>query len=226
MLRQAVPADLEGICALWQEAFEDSEQAVRFFFQFFPQCVSYVAEEDGKIVSMVHALPQVLSPDTPAAYIYAVATLRSCRGKGLCRKLMAFAEEDLKRRGFGCCVLRPGEQSLFAFYRELGYHTAFTRRRIPFSGGTPIAVSEYLARRAELLREPHMVYDAQTLSYAQKVYGLTFYRTEGGIAAASPDYTAEVLPQDLEGERFAFGMVKQLSDKPSEITGFLGFALD
>ena len=226
MLRTAVKTDLPGIIALWQEAFGDSPEAVSNFFKSFPDCVSYVADDGGEVTAMVHALPQTLSPDTPAAYIYAVATLRSHRGKGLCRDLMDFAEQDLKSLGFACAVLTPGEQSLFDYYERLGYKTAFTRRRTAFETGTEITLDRYLTRREAILTQPHMVYDRETLSYAADVYGLTFYETGTGIAAAAPNYTAEVLPQDTRGDRFAYGMIKWL-DEPRELqNAYLGFALE
>ena len=224
MFRTATQSDLPGIFALWQEAFGDSPEAAAYFFESFPGCISYVAEDRGRIVSMVHALPQVLSPDTPAAYVYAVATLRSHRGRGLCRELMAFAEGDLQSRGFGCCVLTPGEPSLFDYYERLGYEVAFTRHRTTFSGGQPISLWEYLTRRERLLTVPHMVCDEATLAYAKKVYGLTFYETATGIAAASAAYTAEVLPEDLQGNPFA--MIKWLGEPKDLQNAYLGFALE
>jgi len=71
-----------------------------------------------------------------------------------------------------------------------------------------------------------MVYDRATLAYAADVYGLTFYETDTGIAAAAPRYTAEMLPEDTEGTRFAYGMIKWL-DEPRELqNAYLGFALE
>ena len=226
MLRLATKSDLPGIVTLWQEAFGDSPEAVSYFFQSFPGCLSYVAEEEGEVISMVHALPQTLSPDTSAAYVYAVATLRSHRGKGLCRDLMAFAEQDLSSRGFSCAVLTPGELGLFDYYERLGYSIAFTRRRVKFSGGTELTLSQYLSKREQLLQEPHMAYDRNTLSYAADVYGLSFYETNTGIAAAGPRYTAEVLPEDTEGDRFAYGMIKCLGEAREWNNAYLGFALE
>ena len=224
MKRPTTPSDLPGIMTLWQEAFGDSPEAVSYFFKSFSNCLSYVAEEDGEIVSMVHALPQVLSPDIPAASVYAVATLKRHRGKGLCRELLAFAEADLKKRGFGCCVLTPGEPELFAFYEKLGYETAFTRRRTDFDGGEPVSAADYLALRERVLTVPHMVYDRNTLEYAQNAYGLTFYRTETGCCAAGDGYTAERLPEDLSDKPFA--MVKWLDEKRELHNAYLGFALE
>jgi len=225
-MQLATKTDLLGIISLWQEAFGDSPEAVSYFFKSFPHCVSYVTEDGGEIVSMVHALPQVLSPDTPAAYLYAVATRRSHRGRGLCRELMVFAEADLHARGFACCVLAPAELGLFDYYEGLGYKTAFTRRRVKFSGGTPISLSDYLARREQLLDEAHMICDRATLAYAADVYGLTFYETDTGIAAAAPRYTAERLPEDTSGSRFAYGMIKWLDEPKNLHNAYLGFALE
>jgi len=226
MLRSATKSDLPGILVLWQEAFGDSPESVSYFFKSFPNCISYVTEEDGEIVSMVHALPQTLSPDLPAAYVYAVATLRSHRGRGLCRDLMAFAEADLRSRGFACCVLAPAELGLFDYYETMGYRVAFTRRRVPFSGGSPISLTAYLTKREQMLEEAHMVYDRAALVYAADVYGLTFYETTTGIAAAAPHYTAEVLPEDTAGSRFAYGMIKWLAEPRPLKNAYLGFALE
>lgn len=224
MLRQAAPSDLPQLTALWAEVFGDSEAAIRRFFAAFPSCCSYVAVEAGQIVSMVHALPQVLSPDTPAAYLYAVATRPDCRGQGLCRKLLDFAEQALQQEGFGCCVLAPAEPELFRFYEKLGYTAVFCRRHTAFPGGTAISAARYAALREELLSRPHMIYDLPTLDYARQLYDLTFYETATGIAAAAPGYTAEVLPQDPGGAPCA--MIKWLAAPRTISDAYLGFALE
>ena len=221
MFRTASRLDQQGIIALWKEAFGDSEASVSYFFESFPDCLSYVAEEDGQIVAMVHALPQVLSPDIPAAYLYAVATRKSHRGQGLCRELMAFAEEDLKKQ-FRCAVLTPGEPGLFRFYEKLDYQTEFYRTGTAFPGGTPISVEEYARLREQVLTVPHMVYDLALLQYAQKVYGLTFYKTETGCAAVG--HTTETLPEDCGGPPFA--MLKWLGEPMELQNAYLGFALE
>ena len=221
MIRTSRPSDLPGIAALWQEAFGDSPNAVAAFFAHFPQCRSYVAEDDGKIVSMVHALPRTLSPNIPTAYIYAVATAKTHRGRGLCRRLMAFAEAELEKSGIHTTVLTPGEPPLFRFYEDLGYRTAFFRSRTPFSGGEPISLPEYNRLREELLQLPHMVCTEHFLQYARTLYDLTFYKTPTGIAAAGPHFTAEVLPEDLSDAPYA--MVKTAQTIPN---AYLGFGLE
>ena len=227
MLRKAKQTDLPQILAMWRESFGDTDSGICSFFSAFPGCRSYVAELDGKAVSMVHALPQTLrlEQDCSAAYLYAVATAAPYRGRGLCRRLMAYAEAELRHGGFDCCVLTPGEPSLFRFYEDLGYKTAFTRKRTPWHGeGEPVSAAEYSVLRSQLLPPGHMAYDTATLEYAERVYGLRFYRTANGCAAAGEYYTAEVLPDDCEGMPFA--MIKWLREPAPEFSGFLGFALE
>ncbi len=224
MFRIAQKSDIPQIASLWQEAFGDSRETVEEFFRAFPDCISFVAEEQGRVCAMVHAIPQMLSPDIPAAYIYAVATEPDSRGRGLCRELMAFAEADLKQQGVSACFLTPATASLFEFYKKLGYSTGFFRRTSEsFSHGTPISPAEYAAQRETLLTVPHPVCDENFLLYAKKLYNLTFFRTKSGIAAVGPDGPMECLPEDLGGE--AFAMVKWFVPSGWEEMGYLGFPL-
>lgn len=220
----AAPADRQGITGLWMQAFGDTREAVAFFFRSFPRCRSYVTRARGQVVSMVHALERTLTPDHRAAYIYAVATDPAFRGQGLCRRLMAFAEADLKELGFDCCVLRPGSEDLFRFYETLGYETAFFRSHKSFSGGEPVSSAEYARLREQVLTVPHTVCDENLLNYASSVYGLTFYRTEAGCSAAAPGCTAECLPEDLGGDPDA--MIKWLTEPRDLADAYLGFALE
>ncbi|MBQ9968479.1 MAG: GNAT family N-acetyltransferase [Oscillospiraceae bacterium] len=213
MYRIATEKDIPGIIDLWQEAFHETP--------VLPDCISFVGEADGEVVCMLHALPQTLraSRDRKAYYLYAIATKKEYRGRGLCRGLMAYAEQTLDA---DCCVLVPASGSLFGFYRELGYETAFTRRRTAFTGGEEIPEAEYLTLREQLLPMAHMVYD--DLSYAQKIYGLKFYKTEAGICAASDSFTAERIPEDFS--QAPYGMLKWLRDPEPVENAFLGFSLE
>lgn len=213
MYRIAAKKDIPGIVALWQEAFHETP--------VLPEAASFVAEQDGKIVCMLHALPQTLraTRDHKAAYLYAIATKQEYRGQGLCRGLMAYAESVLDA---DCCVLVPASASLFDFYRSLGYQTAFTRDRTAFTGGEEISAEEYLSLREQLLTCPHMVYE--DLGYAQTLYGLKFYKTPRGICAASERFTAERIPEDFS--QAPYGMIKWLRNKEPVGNAFLGFSLE
>ena len=213
MYRIATEKDTEGIVQLWQEAFHETP--------VLPDCTSFVAEQDGKIVCMLHALPQVLKANRThkAAYLYAIATKEEYRGRGLCGKLMAYAEQNLDA---DCCVLVPASESLFDFYKKLGYETAFARSRSAFAGGEEISEEVYLTLREQLLPMAHMVYD--DLSYAKRIYGLKFYKTPTGICAASDAFTAERIPEDFSG--VPYGMLKWLRNAEPVQNAFLGFSLE
>ena len=59
---------------------------------------------------------------------------------------------------------------------------------------------------------------------SETAYGVKFYETATGVAAAGENYTAEVLPEDLGGKPFA--MAKWLSKPRPLPQGYLGFALE
>lgn len=214
MYRIATKQDIPGIAALWQQAFHETP--------LLPDGPCFVAEQDGRVVAMVHVLMQKVQAQKTytAAYLYAVATDEAFRGRGICRELMAYAERTLDA---DCCILVPAHKSLFSFYEKLGYRTAFTRNKTSFPGGNEISMEEYLLRREVLLSATaHVVYD--DLHYAQRIYGLRFYKTACGIAAASDSFTAENLPDDL-GDT-PCGMIKWLRQEQPIQNGYLGFTLE
>ena len=97
---------------------------------------------------------------------------------------------------------------------------AFTRSRTPFPGGTEISAEEYRRRREELLDLPHIAYGLDTFRYLETAYGVKFYETATGVAAAGENYTAEVLPEDLGGKPFA--MAKWPQQAPPAAPGLPG----
>ena len=227
-LRPSYPADVPKTRALWCQVFGDSEAEVDAFYRAFPKCRAVVAENDaGEIVCVVHALPQTLvhpGGTLPVSYLSAIATRPDYRGQGLASTLTGCCEALLERLGYALAVLTPAEEALFGFYARLGYAPVITRNHTPFSGGREISAAEYLTRREALLDLPHIAYDLPTLSYVQSAYGVRFYETDTGIAAAGEGYTAEVLPEDLGGKPFA--MAKWLGKPRALPKGYLGFALE
>ena len=106
---------------LWQEAFGDTDAFLDGFFAtaFAPErCLCIVREE--KVLSAAYWL-DVRLPEGKGAYVYAVATLKECRGKGLATAVMKALEETLRRRDYGAAILVPADQPLADFYGEMGY---------------------------------------------------------------------------------------------------------
>ena len=196
--RRTGPDDIPALTALWREAFGDSEAEIaRFFAAVYPSAEGFAAEEDGALASMLFALPVTLAAGQtalPAAYLYAVATLRAFRGRGLAKALMAYAEKRLQKRGARAVLLVPGEPSLVGFYEPLGYGertflSEQTREAVcPLGAGRTVSPAEYAGLRETLLGDaPHVRHPLPQLAYESE--SKTFFALRmgdrAGCAAAS-----------------------------------------
>ena len=125
--RKTTPADIPALKAIWDEAFaEDSAQDIDEFFEtLYPNATGFCAEDEtGCVCAMLFALPQTIvkgEKQLKAAYLYAVATKKACRGKGYCRAVMAYAEKELRKRYVEALLLSPATQDLADFYARLGF---------------------------------------------------------------------------------------------------------
>lgn len=124
-------SELPALTALWAACFGDDTALIEgFWARLFPQIAVFAAKQDGAPVSMLCALPtQWVTDDgqaVSAAYLYAVCTAAAHRGKGLCRRLTAYAEAALRKEGAALTYLSPATADLFDFYQKLGYSSAFS----------------------------------------------------------------------------------------------------
>ena len=126
-LRKTNLDDLPQLKALWALGFGDTEQEIEAFFAIsYPAATGFCAEEDGRLIAAAYALPQELAwgeRTAKAAYLYAVTTHPDFRKQGVCRKLLAFAEKELKKRYFDCLILVPATDALRAYYETMGFCT-------------------------------------------------------------------------------------------------------
>ena len=139
-LRKTNPGDLPQLKALWALGFGDTEREIEAFFAIsYPTATGFCAEDGGRLIAAAYALPQELAwgeKSCRAAYLYAVTTHPDCRRQGVCAKLLAYAEKELKKRYFDGLTLVPATDALRAYYASLGFvsqNAAFltraTRRR-------------------------------------------------------------------------------------------------
>lgn len=141
-IRQSTPKDVPALQKLWQETFGDPPAFTNRFYETFGKDCAWVAESDGKIISMLHALPVALTQNGQSywgVYLYALATSPDFRGRGIASQLLSIAErapfstppvlEGAVKIGLtqvsdatpAFSLLIPGEDSLFAYYRAKGY---------------------------------------------------------------------------------------------------------
>lgn len=132
MIRTATKDDIKGIIVLWNEAFGDSEDDIRFFLdnRFEPKntLVNYI---DNEVVSMLFLLEgdMVIDGESyPSYYLYAACTAKKCRGRGLMAELLNEAKSLAAERNKYFICLMPGEKSLFDFYARFGYKAVFSRK--------------------------------------------------------------------------------------------------
>lgn len=200
--------DLPALKAIWQEAFGDNEVFLEGFFQkgFSPDRCRCLFMED-RPVAVLYWFDCFLD-GKKLAYIYAVATDKAFRGRGLCRQLMDDTHRHLKNTGYSAATLVPENQELSSMYKNMGYIPFCPMEYMGILAGDPpvpveeISVSEYFSLRKKYLPENGISQDSAA------PYLSTFtdcYRIENGIACLSMEYTTlyfqEYLgnPKDLPG---------------------------
>ena len=122
----ARPEQASDLKTIWLRSFpgDTGEDVDAFFSALFrpEECLVYLAE--GQPVSMTFALPAVFraqGESVPVQYIYAASTLPEWRGRGIFGRLLEFTCGQGARQGMAASFLRPGEKSLFDYYRRFDY---------------------------------------------------------------------------------------------------------
>ena len=121
-------SEKEELIELWHESFGDSYEDIGLFFDMlFSPGLVYVTKENGKIVSAMYLteghelreeLPDGLKRQYKLAYLYALATKPSARGKGYGLRTVNGAAELAFSRGADIVTLCPADEGLENWYRE------------------------------------------------------------------------------------------------------------
>lgn len=189
------PTYIPQLRQLWQEAFGDTEAFLDSFFRvaFSPRrclCIT----ENGYVAAAAYWF-DCSWEGRRCAYIYAVATGKAFRGRGLCRALMGDIHRYLAQQGYAGCVLVPGNEALFAMYGAMGYKKMPGVRRINCAAGdvpaklTALTAEEYAQLRKKYLPAGSVVQEGENLAFLEEFYG--FYRAGDGLLCAGKD--ADVL---------------------------------
>ena len=251
----AKKSDLGALTKLWQCCFGDEVAEIRSFWdKTFDKIQVFVAREGQSILAMTCVLPTTLVDEEGEAhscgYFYAVCTHPSARGKGLCKKLMDYAQKNCKA---DYAALVPAEESLFGFYEAMGYKTVFFNSEYTVSPKKaakirPATPEVYRSIRELQLYDNFLSYDEFLLPCAGQLYRI---ETDEGLYCAcayKKDDTLlirELLPDSPEaaaalcahlncksatvrtmGEDKPFGMLKALKGGALPEIGYLGLALD
>lgn len=172
----ARPEDKGALQALWAQCFGDAPAETELYFSAYAYSRSvFTARQAGQIAAMAIWFPVTVigadGAESPAAYLYAVATDAAFRRRGICRSLLNFAEQTLCRQGIVRTVLVPAGEELFAFYQKMGYETAFFCREFSVSGGAsgarvqPVSAAQYYQLRQMLLWDRFVEWRETELAY-------------------------------------------------------------
>lgn len=102
---------------IWQDIFGDSDSFVKWLFanRFYPK-YSVCAEDQGQLVSMIHAMPVPLRFTNKlygGAILSGIATLPVYRGQGLMKKLMDYEMRHLKELGIQLITQTPVNPAVY-----------------------------------------------------------------------------------------------------------------
>ena len=205
---------------LWQEAFGDSNATVEAFFATgFSPDRHHCIVENGIPVSALYWFDCQLDGQK-LAYIYAVATLTSHRGKGLAHRLMEQTHEILKSRGYAGAVLVPATD-LFPFYEQLGYRaTASIDKFTCRADGVAIPLREIPAEEYARLRKVFLPAGA----VIQEGAALAGLKAEVNTRNILPQDEPAVLPKLKEGQSINNRTLTSVS--ATDIVGFHNYYLD
>ena len=203
------PAHISPLRCLWQEAFGDSDAFLDGFFDtaFSPDRCLCVFEED--LAAAVYWFDCRFA-GRKIAYLYALATKKSHRGRGIARALMEETVARLQKTGYAGALLVPGAPELFAMYEKMGFaHPLTVDTFEAAAGNTPIALRSvtpeaYGAIRKRLLPAGAVVQEEQNLRFLGRCARL--YAGEDWLLAANLEDGA-LTAMEFLGDRSAAAAV-------------------
>lgn len=209
--------DLPALTALWHTCFGDAPADIEHFWEeMFSHLQVYVARVRGKAVAMVCALPTILVEEsgdsTTCAYLYAVCTHPDYRGRGICSRLLAYAEQQEARSGMAFAALVPEGADKFDFYQKRGYTTCFYHKKYQVAAGgsaeiQPLETDDYFRLRSLQLYGGYLSHGRSVLRWQDDLgrrsgAGLFRIETEDVVCCAAAErrdqtlVIKELLPDD------------------------------
>lgn len=210
--------DKSQICSLrnvWKEAFCDTDEFLDIFFSTaFSEKRALCAVRNNEVAGMMYWFDCECN-DYPVAYIYAVATKKSYRGKGVCHAMMDKAHKILKQQGYACAVLVPGDKSLFDFYGSMGYVTCSGIKKYHVNAEKTavdikkIEKDEYVKLRRKYLPPYGVIQENENISFLSSQFDL--YKGADFVMVCRKDkdtlYCAEILGRtdNMPGITYSLG---------------------
>lgn len=210
------PAQIPQLRKLWKEAFGDSDSFLdKFFSKAFSQKRSLCATVGCEIAAMAYWFCC-----GEYAYIYAVATSASHRGKGICHRLMEKLHGILMQEGYAGCIVVPGEESLRDFYRGMGYENFGGIHEFECQAGTPLPLrkvskEEFAVLRRNYLPEGGVLQEGENLDFLSS--WASYYEGSKALVTAIWEDEKLMIMELLGDESAAPGIVAALGEASANI---------
>lgn len=181
-------SNILSLRSLWKEAFGDSDEFLDSFFSTaYSEKRCRCITDQSDVLSALYWFDCVADGEK-VAYIYAVATLESQRGTGLCAMLMKNTHEHLCKLGYVGAILVPGSVKLFDFYEKLGYKICSKVKNFEScASGEKIEITkinsyDYAMLRRKFLPENSVVQENENISFLETMND--FYKGEDFLMVA------------------------------------------
>lgn len=176
----AEKGDTEMLKKLWLSSFDDKEEAVDLFLgEYFDENKTAVCKDEDEIVSMLFLIDAKMSINGQAReiyYIYAAATSKDYRNRGIMGRLLAFSENEAKKQGKAALVLLPQTNKLVSFYEKYGYRAFFKSRTFSLTNITKGDCKEAFAGENEIrekyLPDNSVLWSGEHFEFLEKFYAL------------------------------------------------------
>lgn len=191
---KAKKTDKQELLDLWLLCFDEKPQAAQLFFDncFQPE-ISYIASDDGKIISALYLLKGSYN-GLQAHYLCGAATHPEYRKKGIMGKLIEFALSDAKSRGDVYSFLFPANEGLYNFYSHFGYENKCVAY-IHYTSRDEVAKVSKISDNSQV--SDLLVMNEDFTGFAAKYYGIY-----GAKSIAENDFTAFYDVKDNTAEVF------------------------
>lgn len=124
---KAVKEDIPALVQIWVSVFGDSEKFACFAMDLCDEI--YLVKENEEIASMVITGVDLSAYGKKGFYIYGLCTLPKHEGKGFAKQLVNYVCETKLTAGYDFVLTQPATESLFGFYRKLGFDgTTYLRK--------------------------------------------------------------------------------------------------
>ncbi len=123
MISTAQECDRNDLTALWREAFAEESYAV-YFYRIVPFEDIIVWRENERPVSMLHMLRCSFCYEErvyQGVYLYALATSKPYRNRGIMGKMIQAAKERAEKDGCGFLCLIAAAPPLCGYYETFGF---------------------------------------------------------------------------------------------------------